>query len=155
MMNIPTSPPDFLLQQTHLLLHSYEHLFATPLVAAGDDSARIEALFNAPFAVVSHNTAHEPVFNYANAKALELFEFSWDEFTSLPSRLSAEPMNQPERDALLATVRDQGFIRDYHGIRLSKTGRRFQIKNAVVWNLFDSSNVYRGQAACFKEWMFL
>lgn len=143
------------MQHTRLLMQSYARLFAVPLVTVAEEDSSVQALLQAPFALVSHNTASEPVFNYANAKALELFEFSWDEFTRLPSRLSAEPMNQAAREALLAGVREQGFIRDYQGIRLSKTGRRFQINNAVVWNLLDQDSVYCGQAACFNAWDFL
>ena len=35
-------------------------------------------------AVVSHGTEPDPIFNYANAKALALFEMTWPEFTQLP-----------------------------------------------------------------------
>ncbi|MCX7087668.1 MAG: MEKHLA domain-containing protein [Methylococcales bacterium] len=154
-MNPPSTQHDFLVQHTRLLMQSYERLLASPLVMASENMDSVNGLFNAPFALVSHNTAVDPVFNYANAKALELFEYSWDDFTCLPSRLSAEPMNRHARESLLVTVRQQGYIRHYQGIRLSKTGRRFQINNAVVWNLFDSDNRYSGQAACFKEWVFL
>ncbi|MEQ1638543.1 MAG: MEKHLA domain-containing protein [Methylococcales bacterium] len=154
-MSLSSTQADFLVRHTHLLMLSYARFCAVPLVEVAEHDSSVNALLQAPFAVVSHNTAAEPVFNYANAKALELFEFSWHEFVCLPSRLSAEPMNQPEREALLAGVREHGFIRDYRGVRLSKNGRRFQINNAVVWNLVDQDNVYCGQAACFKEWVFL
>ena len=50
------------------------------------------ALYEAPFALVSHNTDSDPRFNYANRTALTLFEMNWNEFTTLPSRMSAEPM---------------------------------------------------------------
>jgi hypothetical protein len=155
-MNAFATRQDFLVSHTRLLMHSFARFLGEPLVVADDGDAAVQALWEAPFAVVSHDTAAEPVFNYANLQALALFEFNWDEFTRMPSRLSAEPMNQPEREALLANVRAHGFIRDYRGIRLSKTGRRFQISDAVVWNLFDHDNCqYCGQAACFKAWQFL
>lgn len=35
-----------------------------------------------------------------------------------------------------AVARD-GFSRNYAGVRVSKSGRRFRIKDAVVWNLFE------------------
>ncbi|MBT3698510.1 MAG: MEKHLA domain-containing protein, partial [Methylococcales bacterium] len=62
---------------------------------------------------------------------------------------------QEERSDLLERVKKDGFIADYHGIRVSKTGRRFHIDRAVVWNLFNDQGAYQGQAACFKEWRFL
>jgi len=49
---------------------------------------------------------------------------------------------------LLAEVTEQGYIDHYEGVRLSKTGKRFLIKNAVVWNLLDDDGGYKGQAAC-------
>jgi hypothetical protein len=99
--------------------------------------------------------ATDPVFNYANLKALELFELSWEDFTCLPSRLSAEPVNQAERDRLLAKVTKKGYIDDYEGVRISSSGKRFMIKNAVVWNLMDNNQCYKGQAAWFDQWVFL
>lgn len=114
-----------------------------------------EYLYYAPFALVSHNTAEDPVFNYGNRTALKLFEFNWEEFISLPSRMSAEPLNQPERARLLAEVNRNGFIGDYQGMRISKTGKRFWINQAIVWNLRDSTGQYKGQAACFRNWGFI
>ena len=119
------------------------------------DEAFARQLFHAPFAVVSHDTASDPVFNYANLKALELFELRWEDFTRLPSRLSAEPVNQAERERLLAEVTEKGYIDHYEGVRISSTGKRFLIKNAVVWNLRDSEGGYKGQAAWFGGWEFL
>lgn len=105
-----------------------------------------------PFALVSHDTAADPVFNYANRLALELFSMSWDEFTALPSRLSAEPVKQSERARLLEIVSQNGYIEDYSGIRIAKTGRRFMIKNTTIWNLITSDGSFYGQAALIRAW---
>jgi hypothetical protein len=78
----------------------------------------------------------------------------WAEFTQLPSKLSAEPVNQAERQRLLSEVTTKGYIDNYQGVRINKTGQRFLIKNAVVWNLVDETG-YQGQAACFADWKFL
>jgi len=64
-------------------------------------------------------------------------------------------MVQDDRSELLERVKQYDYITDYHGIRISKTGRRFQINKAVVWNLFNDQGSYQGQAACFKKWEFL
>jgi hypothetical protein len=92
------------------------------------------------------------VFTYGNQTALGLFEMSWREFTSLPSRLSAEPMNQEERTRLLREVSARGFIESHSGVRISRTGRRFLIKRAIVWNLEDRAGRFCGQAATFGDW---
>ncbi|MDR3456535.1 MAG: MEKHLA domain-containing protein [Verrucomicrobiae bacterium] len=114
-----------------------------------------EKLFIAPFVLVSHGTEADPVLNYGNATALKLWEMSWDELTRTPSRLTAEAPNREERARLLAAVTANGFIDDYSGIRISKTGRRFRITQATVWNLIDERGGHCGQAAMFSRWDFL
>lgn len=111
-----------------------------------------EALYHAPFVVLSHNTQEDPVFTYGNLCAQRLFEMSWAELTRLPSRLSAELPNQTERARLLQQVRERGYISDYEGIRISKTGRRFNVRGALVWNLSTSMGDAVGQAATFQHW---
>ena len=114
-----------------------------------------KALYHAPFAVVSHDTADDPIFNYANKKAMELFEMDWQTITQLPSRKSAEPVNRDERERLLAEVAEHGYIDDYSGIRISASGRQFRIEGATVWNLVDRQGGYAGQAAIFSNWLFV
>jgi len=108
-----------------------------------------------PIAVVSHGTEADPVFNYGNRAALELFEMTWDEFTRLPSRQSAESVSQEGRNRLLAEVAENGFIDHYSGVRISKSGRRFIFESAIVWNILDERGVHHGQAAMFKHWLYL
>ena len=93
--------------------------------------------------------------NYGNRAALALWEMSWDEFTRTPSRLTAEAPNREERARLLAAVTARGFIDDYSGVRISKTGRRFKISQATVWNLVAADGTPCGQAAMFAQWEFL
>ena len=154
------SPPDaanrFLADHVRLLRTSLKALTGQELVAASfSDAEAADAIFHAPFAVLSHGTAYDPIFNYANQTALSLFEMTWGELTALPSRLSAEAPNREERARLLAQVTQHGFIGDYTGVRISRTGRRFQISQATVWNLHDEAGQPRGQAALIREWAFL
>ncbi len=111
-----------------------------------------ELVFHAPFVLVSHNTETDPIFNYANNSALELFEMNWEQFTSLPSRMSAEPDLREERERLMNQVRTRGFIDNYAGVRISSTGKRFRIQQAYVWNIFDTEKKIVGQAALFSLW---
>jgi len=112
-------------------------------------------IFEAPFALVSHGTEEDPVLNYGNRMALELWEKSWEELTRTPSRLTAEAPNREERARLLAEVTRRGFIDDYSGVRISKSGRRFRIRRATVWNLLTEDGRPCGQAAMFDRWEFL
>ena len=112
-------------------------------------------LYEAPFVLLSHGTQPDPIFNYANKTAQRLWEMDWQQFTQLPSRLSAEPVAVAERQAMLEEAKRKGYISDYNGVRISSTGRRFIIKDAILWNIYDSAGTYQGQAATFKEWEFL
>ncbi len=152
----PSESNGFVFKQSQIILSSFLNATGNPLIKEHSNALEsAEYLFNAPFALVSHNTLEDPVFNYGNRTALELFEFNWDEFISLLSRMSAEPMNQPERARLLAEVSLKGYIDDYQGLRISKTGKRFWINQAIIWNLYDSIGQYKGQAACFRNWRFI
>ena len=82
-------------------------------------------------------------------------ELTWEELVALPSRKTAEPSEQEQRERLLATVTRQGYIDDYRGVRITKSGRRFLIEQATVWNLLDQKGEYCGQAATFDHWRFL
>ena len=41
------------------------------------------------------------------------------------------------------------------GVRIAKSGRRFRIAQAIVWNLLDEHGARCGQAAMFEHWEFL
>lgn len=138
------------------LARSYRHFTGRELVASVVDSRELaRRLYEAPYVVVSHGTEADPILNYGNATAQSLWEMSWGELTRTPSRLTAEAPERTERARLLAEVTDHGFIDDYSGIRISKSGRRFLIRQATVWNLITESGAPCGQAATFGHWEFL
>jgi predicted DNA-binding protein (UPF0251 family) len=56
---------------------------------------------------------------------------------------------------LLAAVTQRGFIDDYSGVRISKSGRRFRIARATIWNLVTAEGKPCGQAAMFDRWEFI
>lgn len=116
------------------------------------DAAAAKLLFQAPLVLLSHNRAPDPILTYGNLSALSLFEMSWEELTSMPSRLTAEAPNREERARLLDQVAAKGYIDDYSGVRISSKGRRFRIQRATVWNLTDENGNPYGQAATFSEW---
>lgn len=108
-----------------------------------------EALWRLPLPVVAHGTEADPVFCYANAAALELWQMDWDSFTRLPSRRSAEaePGIQADRSALLSRALAEGIVRDYQGIRVSAKGHRFRIADTHLWTVTDAAGLRHGQAA--------
>ena len=133
-----------------LLTESYARLVGAPLVPPGKDADWLYR--EAPFVVVAHGTNQDPKFIYANKAAQKCFEYSWEEFMSLPSRLSAEAPDRAERQALLQEVARNGFLSGYQGLRVAKSGRRFIIEDGVVWELLDRDGMRHGQAATFLSW---
>lgn len=152
-MTEPGPGNGWLADDAALLLHCYRHWTGRDLidpVLSPQEAAR--ALYEAPFVVLAHNTDADPRFTYANLTAQRLFEMPWTEMVGLPSRYSAEPLLREERERLLKRVAEHGFIDDYSGIRIAKSGLRFNIYAATVWNLFDAQANPVGQAACFSDW---
>lgn len=152
----PKPENDYLAPHVTRLLASLRRWTGRDLVdpaLSAEEQARM--LFDAPFAVLSHNTAADPILNYANRSGLELFELTWCELITMPSRLTAEAPERSERARLLEQVTAHGFIDDYSGIRVTKSGRRFLIERATVWNIVDENGAAYGQAATFSAWRFL
>jgi hypothetical protein len=147
----PAAPTDEALQRVGLVVASYFRLTGRRLIDPIEPDLW-QACWSAPRVIVAHGTEADPIFFYGNQLALSCFEMDFATFTQLPSRYSAEPLLREERDALLARVRDHGFIDDYAGVRISASGRRFRIEQATVWNLLDEKGRRHGQAATFEHW---
>lgn len=139
---------------TQIILDSYEHCLGTPLYSReGSIEEQAKSLFLvAPFVVTCHDTKKDPIFCYGNQKALTLFEMDWESFVKTPSRQSAESKNRTERADMLKRASMHGFIENYNGIRISKTGTRFRIEQATIWNMLNKKNQIVGQAATFSHW---
>jgi hypothetical protein len=152
----PIWQTDSVTAQSVCLARSLRHWTGRDLLTGKFSPAEFsDKLFHAPFVVVSHGTEADPILNYGNAAALALWEMSWEELTRMPSRLTAEALNREERARLLEAVTRRGFIDDYSGVRISKSGRRFRIRRATVWNLLTADDKPCGQAAMFDKWEFI
>jgi PAS domain-containing protein len=137
----------------HLVADSYLRLVGQSLTPEGMTAEQgMRWLYeDAPFAILAHNTAPDPVFVYGNRAAQRRFGYEWEELTVLPSRLSAEAPARSERQRFLERVTRNGFITGYRGIRIAKSGKRFRIENATVWQLIDIEGICRGQAAMLPQ----
>lgn len=136
-----------------ILADSYQRLLNKSLVPAGmNESEAATWLYEeAPFGILAHDLAVDPVFVYGNKRAQAIFGYDWDELTALPSRFSAEPMERGERQLFLEKVARDGFVAGYRGIRITKSGTRFWIDHATVWQLTDATGNHCGQAAMIPE----
>jgi hypothetical protein len=148
----PWRSPDWV-NHTQTLLNSYRHWLNEDLIdRSGSMEAQAKRLFEAEFVVVSHGTQDDPILNYGNQTALMLWEMDVATLTSTPSRMTAEPVHRDERASLLERTSRDGYVDDYRGIRISGTGKRFEIHKAIVWNLIDDKMNRIGQAATFSDW---
>ena len=139
-----------------LLLSSYQRAFGCPLMACerSRQSTRLacQELFACGFPVLSHGTGSDPVITYGNAAALQLWGLRWEQLVGMPSRLTAPEEERRERQTALIEAQTKEAIRGYSGTRISHGGRRFQIRDARIWTLWDEENRRCGQAACFCDW---
>lgn len=133
-----------------LILSSYRHWTGQALTPARDDVDWTYA--HAPFALLAHGSQAEPLFIYANLAAQRLFEYSLEQMLGLPSYLSAPQAQREARSALLRQVERDGLVRDYRGLRVSRTGRRFWIERTTVWKLLDGAGRSAGLAALIPDW---
>jgi len=138
------------------LLDSYRQYIGNDLIERTPDAEQqARTLFEASFVVVSHGVEPDPILNYANQTALDLWELSWDRFIKTPSRLTTEPDERAERERLLTQARAEGYYDGYRGVRISSTGRRFRVEQALIWTVIDSAGRPIGQAATFSQWSHL
>lgn len=144
------------IERTQRILDSFERWVGRPLMAReGSPAEQAEALYFAPRVVVAHGTEPDPIFQYGNQAALDLWELDLPTLLRTPSRTTAEPMHAADRQRLLDRTAAAGFCDEYSGVRITSRGRRFRIRRAIVWNLVDADGRGVGQAATFSEWDWL
>jgi hypothetical protein len=141
---------------SQLLLDSYRHWIGNDLIRwTADAKQRARTLFEASAVVVSHGVEPDPILNYGNQTALDLWELSWEQFIKTPSRLTAEPDDRAEREQMLTQARAKGYYDGYRGVRISSTGKRFLVERALIWTVIDPDGTPIGQAATFSQWSYL
>jgi len=150
----PYRQPDIIAYSSRIV-ESFRHWTGKDLIELADTPEMLaEKLYHAPFVLVSHGTQSDPIFRYANLTAQKLWSMTWDKFITLPSRLSAEPDAQEERERLIQRAQAHGFVDDYQGIRITSDGRQFHINDCILWNVVDEGLAKIGQAATFSTWHF-
>ncbi|WP_282076994.1 MEKHLA domain-containing protein [Epibacterium ulvae] len=143
-MKEPSAANAFQAEQARLIVTSYQQVVGETFPVAEP-----EELYHAPFAVLSHNTDADPVLTYGNLFAQELFEVRWGDLVTMHSKNTAEQVHRNERNRMFETMRAQGYIRNYQGVRISASGKRFEIQNATIWPLLDTEGKKQGEAAFF------
>jgi PAS domain-containing protein len=136
-----------------LLTESYKRLLGRSLVPESISTASAARWLyeHAPFGVLAHTPDADPIFMYGNRAAQRRFEYSWEEIVCLPSRLSAEAPNREARQQFLDRVTREGYSSGYKGVRVTKSGRRFLIEDATLWQLLDERGTLHGQAVIIPK----
>ena len=134
-----------LLTHLEIIKNSFTLLTSRDLPLGSNDNL-ITAFDQCSFPIASHDNSSEPLFNYANRAALNLFKMTLKEMMGLPSKASALPVDQEERSLILEQVIKYGFIEHYQGKRVASDQSIFHIQDATVWNLLDHEKKHYGQA---------
>lgn len=148
------SAPELDSDHARLLCVSFRSLLGRDLLPNGlpaNTNGLAHSLYEAPQIVLSHDTSDDPRLTYANKAAQVLWEMTWKDLIGLPSRETAEPQHRGQRSAMFDDMRQKGFTENYEGVRISATGKRFLIQNAIIWTLFDEDGVRCGEAATFTD----
>lgn len=104
------------------------------------------------FAVLSHGTQDDPVYNYFNLGALLTFQWPEDEVYQLPSRYSApDGAIRSDRSVLMQSVVDDDVRTIPLAVRQTKSGDQFEIHDLILWNVFDGEGNRVGQTALFDR----
>lgn len=150
---MPPWTEDELRLRARWLLDSYRRWAGEDLIelAGDDDASRARALFDASIAVLAHDTRPDPLCVYANAAALAAFELPIAEAPAFATSRTVEPAARDERRAALARAQEAGLLRGYRGVRVSTTGRRFEIHDGRIWTVLDDDGRPVGQAAAFRS----
>jgi hypothetical protein len=151
---MPPWTEDELRTRARWLLRSYRRWAGEELLQlppGADDAARARALFDAPIAVLAHDRQPDPLCVYANAAALAAFELTLADAPAFATSRTVEPAARDERVAALARAEEAGLLSGYSGVRVSTTGRRFQIHDGRIWTVLDDDGRRVGQAAAVRS----
>jgi hypothetical protein len=126
---------------------SFLRVTGAPLLETGLSG---QGAWQGDFALLTHRGDPQATLNYGNAFALGLWECGWEEFTGLPSAVTAPPEDRASRAAAMAKVAQDNFVRGYRGRRISRKGRLFFIEDGIIWRLLDETGESFGVGAWFR-----
>jgi MEKHLA domain len=147
-LDCPASANDWQDAYIRRVAASFARVTGAPLVEGALNGAR--AWFG-DFALLTHRGDDKDTMNYGNAFALALWECGWDDFTGVPSEVTAPPEDRAERAIAMQKVVTDNFVRGYRGRRISRKGRLFTIEDGVIWRLMDETGEAFGVGAFFRS----
>lgn len=139
--------PRFVARAAEILDSFRWHLGHDLVERSGDPADDARRLFEAPFAVLAHDTSPAPLLDWANLAAARAFDATAESLLGRPSAGTAPAEAIAERQHLFTLLTRDGFVTGYSGVRISLTGRRFIIDDVTVLTLADESGQPAGHAA--------
>jgi len=126
---------------------SFLRVTGAPLMGTGFSG---QGVWQGDFALLTHRGDPDATLNYGNAFALRLWECDWQDFTGLPSTVTAPPEDRASRAVAMEKVAQDNFVRGYSGRRISCKGRLFFIEDGIIWRLLDETGEAFGVGAWFR-----
>jgi hypothetical protein len=154
---VPGPENDWQVHHVARLLGAFARVTGRDLIAEMKlDPARLgQSAWEGDFALLSHRGDPLATLNYGNRFALDLWQCDWNEFTALPSAVTAPDEDVPERSAMMAAAAAQGYVSNYAGRRISAKGKLFRIENGTIWRLAGLDGEPFGMAATFRNFTLL
>jgi len=130
------------------ILDSFRRCVGRELIGRSGDAAEdASRLFDLPLAVLAHDTAPQPLLDWANAAAAAAFDATPESLLGRLSSATAPPDATADRRQLFEALARDGFVTGYSGVRVSLTGRRFIIDDVTVFEVTDAAGRPAGHAA--------
>ncbi|CAB9507466.1 MEKHLA domain-containing protein [Seminavis robusta] len=106
---------------------------------------------NKRFGILSHGIQEDPIYNYGNAAALELFDNTIEDLCQTPSRYSTVESLMDDREQLIQSINTfgHGTIRD--ATRRTTKEKLFVIATIWIWHVFDDNGTRIGLAALYDR----
>ena len=157
-----SSPKPYLsanvIMQNLLLIESYFRKTGRPLFEQEVEISDVaQLLWEAPFALLSHDASDDPKVTYANKAGLDLFEAEWDEMIGVASKNTAreegDVNHREERAAMLKDALAKGYVDEYTGVRQTIKGdKEFKILDATIFSIESPGGDVMGQGAVLRLW---
>ncbi len=147
------------LKLANWILKSHQVAFKRPLFAHHNyqipNRTISQELFALSQPVIAHDSSQDPLLNYINATALQIWHRRWKEMIDMPSKLTAPIEEQKHRAIALSQAQNKSSVEGYRGVRINSRQQKFQINNARIWTIWNDEGTACGQAATFTSWWLI
>jgi MEKHLA domain len=106
---------------------------------------------NTRFGILSHGMQDDPIYNYGNCAALELFDQTLETLCQTPSRYSTVESLMEDREQLIRKINDVGYGTILNAVRTTPKGKLFVIQKIWIWHVYHDNGRRIGLAALYDR----